>query len=114
MLAQCCFILGILLTILTFVIILFFSAWVDDSMCFPPNKSQGRNVMTSDFIEPISGVVRYSDEVWAEIKEREDIKEEIKLLGEERARRAGSILDTSKDGYYTGEKARPDFLKVKL
>ena len=70
--------------------------------------------MTCDFIEPISGVVRYNNEVWAEMKEREDIKEEIKLLGEERARRAGSILDTSKDGYYTGEKARPDFVKVKL
>ena len=78
----------------------------------PPNKSQGRGVMTSDFIEVLSGVVRYNDEVWEKIKDQESIKEEVKKVGEERARRAGVILDTSKDGYYTTEKAIPDFLKV--
>jgi hypothetical protein len=80
----------------------------------PPNKSQGRSVMTSDFVEPLGGVVRYNDEVWDEIKEREDIKEEIAKHGEERARRAGAILDTSRDGYYTTEKVIPDFLKVNI
>ena len=80
----------------------------------PPNKSQGRSVMTSDFVESLGGVVRYHDEVWDEIKEDEDIKKEIFKHGEERARRAGAILDTSRDGYYTTEKAIPDFVKVRI
>ena len=79
----------------------------------PPNKSQGRTVMTSDFIDVLDGVLRYNDEVWEELKETEEVKAEIACRGEERARRAGVILDITTDGYYTSEKCVPDFLKVK-
>ena len=79
----------------------------------PPNKSQGLSVMTSDFVEPLGGVVRYNDEAWEEVKKTDEVKRDIEKLGEERARRAGVILDASKDGYYTKEKAIPDFIKVR-
>ena len=78
----------------------------------PPHKSQGRGGMTSDFIEVLGGVVRYNDEAWEKIKDQPEIKIEVAKVGEERVRRAGVILDTSKDGYYTADKAIPDFLKV--
>ena len=42
-----------------------------------------------------------------------DVVTEIDKIGEERARRAGLILDVSKDGYYTAEKCVPDFIKVR-
>ena len=51
------------------------------------------------------------------LQNREDIKQEIDTLGkgvkgECRARRAGSILDISSDGYYNIGSCLPDFEKV--
>ena len=70
--------------------------------------------MISDFIDVIDGVVKYNDEAWEEVKQDEEVKEEIARMGEERARRAGVILDASKDGYYTADKCVPDFIKVRI
>ena len=81
-------------------------------MNFLPVKGEGRTVMTSDFVNVLDGIVRYSDKAWEAIKNDPIVAEEIKLVGEERARRAGVILDVSKDGYYTTEKCIPDFVKV--
>ena len=44
--------------------------------------------MTSDFVTILDGPLRYSDAVWEDRKESEDVKEEIKKYGEERVRRA--------------------------
>ena len=90
-----------------------FRAWADDSMNFPPNKSQGRTVMTSDYIDPVNGVLCYSDEAWEIVKEEEDVKTEIANVGEERARKAGVLLDISKDGDFTQQLCVPDFKKVR-
>ena len=95
------------------IIKLIFSAWADDNMNTPPTKSQGRSVMTCDFVEPLGGVVKYNNKAWEVLKESDEVKRDIEKLGEERARRAGVILDASKEGYYTKEKAIPDFLKVR-
>ena len=81
-------------------------------MNFPPHKSQGRTVMTSDFIDVVDGFLEYDDEAWSEVKNLEEMKEEIASVGEARARRAGSILDVSKDGYYNTEICVTDFRKV--
>ena len=83
-------------------------------MNYPPHKSQGRTIMTSDYVDVVHGVLRYTDEAWEEVKEEEDVRAEIARIGEERARRAGIILDASKDGYFTAEKCVPDFKKVRL
>ena len=69
--------------------------------------------MTSDFVTVLDGFVQYHDGPWEELKKNEDIKAEIKKLGEDRARRAGSILDVSKDGYYNADKCTADFVKVR-
>ena len=82
-------------------------------MNFPPHKSQGMAVMTSDYVDIVHGVLRYSDEAWVEAKEEEEVKAEIAKYGEDRARKAGTVLDTSKDGYFNVEKCIPDFKKVK-
>ena len=42
--------------------------WDNGELNFPPSKSQGRTVMTSDFVEPIGGVLEYNDAIWAEMK----------------------------------------------
>ena len=55
---------------------------------------------------------RYSDEVWEIKKEEEDVKLEIQQVGEECARRAGSIINTQRDGYYNSQKCVADFEKV--
>ena len=83
-------------------------------MNYLPVKSAGRTVMTSDFVTVFDGFVRYSDEVWEKIKNREDVQLEIKKKGDERSRRAGCILDVSADGYYNGPKCVADFEKVSL
>ena len=90
-----------------------FSYWGDESMNFPPNKSQGRTFMTSDYVDVLHGVLRYTDEAWEIAKEEDEVKEEIAKFGEERARKAGVVLEPSKDGYFTMEKCIPDFKKVK-
>ena len=68
--------------------------------------------MTSDFVEVKNGFVRYDDEAWATKKEEPAVQDLIEKIGEERTRRAGSILDTGTDGYYTTAACIPDFLKV--
>ena len=78
-----------------------------------PVKSQGRTVMTSDFVTILDGILIYSDKVWEKVKEREEVKEEIKKHGEERARKAGVIPDVATDGYYNSELCLKDFLKVR-
>ena len=83
-------------------------------MAFLPVKGDRRTVMTCDFVTIIDGMVLYSDVVWASIKNNAEVEEEIKQLGEDRARRAGVILDTAKDGYYTADLCIPDFEKVTL
>ena len=108
--------------------------WDNGDLNFPPSKSQRRTVMTSDFVDSVSGFLEYKDSVWNELKvliichfghfflpnlyqETEEIKQEIQTLGkgikgESRARRAGSILDITTDGYYTVNSCLPDFEKV--
>ena len=86
--------------------------WGDETMNFPPHKSQGRTVMTSDYVDVVHGVLRYTDEAWEMVKQEEEVKEEIAKYGEERARKAGVVLEPSKDGYFTADKCIPDFKKV--
>ena len=88
--------------------------WADGSMNFPPPKSQGRTVMTSDFVTILDGFLRYNDEEWDRIKDDPEIQEEIEAFGEMRARRAGSVLDVSSQGYYNVNLCVPDFMKVVL
>ena len=79
-------------------------------MSFLPVKSMGRVVMTSDFVTVLGAMLQYEDGPWEAVKER--YQELIKSKGEEAARRAGSILDVSKDGYYNTKMCVEDFMKV--
>ena len=81
-------------------------------MNFLPAKSEGRTVMTSDFVTVLDGILRFDDRSWEDEKYKDDMIGQIEMLGEERCRRAGSVLDVSRDGYYTSEKCIPDFLKA--
>ena len=90
----------------------FVRRWADPTMNCLPVKSQGRTAMTSDFVTILDGPLRYTDEVWEEIKEKEEVQEEIRRYGEDRARKAGVILDVATDGYYNAELCLKDFLKV--
>ena len=54
----------------------------------------------------------YSGILMKQVKQEEEVKAEIAQYGEERARKAGAVLDVSKDGYFNVEKCIPDFLKV--
>ena len=81
-------------------------------MNYLPVKSDGRSAMTSDFVTVLDGILRYDDDSWEMLKNQEYPKKLIKQLGEERARRAGVILDVASDGYYTAVKCVPDFEKV--
>ena len=69
----------------------------------------GAMVMSCDVITEMYGPLRYTDEVWTDVKKDPEVQEEIKSTSEEQARRGGSILNPSRDGYY--EHTR--FLKVK-
>ena len=73
----------------------FVRRWADPTMNCLPVKSQGRTAMTSDFVTILDGPLRYTDEVWEEIKEKEEVQEEIRRYGEDRARKAGVILDVA-------------------
>ena len=55
-------------------------------MNFLPAKSEGRTVMTSDFVNVLDGILRFNDDTWKDEKLRDNM---IDQLGEERARRAG-------------------------
>ena len=81
-------------------------------MNFLPVKSDGRTAMTSDFVSVLDGILRYNDESWDKLKTSAAVQADIERLGEERARRAGVILDVSQDGYYCSEKCIEDFVKV--
>ena len=83
-------------------------------MNFPPPKSQGRTVMTSDFATILDGFLQYNNKAWEKIKDTPEVKAEIAAVGERRARRAGSVLDVSSQGYYNVSLCVPDFLKVIL
>ena len=86
--------------------------WGDETLNFLPAKSLGRTVMTSDFVTVLEGVVRYNDEAWESVRKDEISQTEISRRGEETARRAGSILDVSTDGYYNTKKCIADFEKA--
>ena len=58
-------------------------------------KSDGRTAMTSDFVTILDGILTYNDEAWDALKDSEIVKNDIEVLGEDRARRAGVILDVS-------------------
>ena len=77
-------------------------------MNFLPVKGDGRTVMTSDFVTVVDG----NDRAWENIRNDPDTAALVKELGEERVHRAGVILDTASDGYYTAEKCIPDFVMV--
>ena len=83
-------------------------------MNFLPVKSDGRTAMTSDFVTILDGILTYNDEAWDALKDSEIVKNDIEMLGEDRARRAGVILDVSSDGYYNSEKCIQDFVKVRV
>ena len=68
--------------------------------------------MSSDFITVLDGLLAYNDEAWAVKKEDPAVKLEIERLGEYRARKAGSIMLTSVDGYYNHDKCVADFEKA--
>ena len=68
--------------------------------------------MTSDFIDVLGGFLEYDDESWIEVKNSDEMKAEISSLGEDRAKRAGAILEVSKDGYYKTEACIKDSKKV--
>jgi hypothetical protein len=80
-------------------------------MSVPLPKNPGRTVMSSDFLGK-DGVLTYSDEVWAQIKDEPEIQAEIASRGEFQAKRAGAILDITTDRWYTTERCRADFKKA--
>ena len=69
----------------------------------------GAMTMTCDVITEIWGPLRYTDEVWAELQNDASIQAEIRRTSEEQTRRAGSVLNPSKDGYYESKR----FIEVK-
>ena len=42
-------------------------------MNYLPVKSPGRTCMTSDFVTILDGVLRYDDETWDALKEKEEV-----------------------------------------
>ena len=62
-------------------------------MNYPPHKSQGMTVMTSDYVDVLHGVLRYTDEAWEEVRNEEEVIAEIAKYEEERARKAGCVLE---------------------
>ena len=77
-----------------------------------PQKSQGRTVMSADIFNILDGELKYSDEVWELLKNTDDVKLDIAQNGEFQARRAGVVLDITKDGYYNSTLCLKDFEKV--
>ena len=83
--------------------------------------------MTSDFVTPLDGILAYNDAAW-EIKKHEPefqrlLADPPKQQGstkriesretrEYKARKAGSILMTSTDGYYEHNRCIEDFKKA--
>ena len=77
-----------------------FSSWGDETMALLPIKSDGRTVMTADFVIIVDGIARNNEEVWETLKDDPDIQDEIKDVWDEMTRRAGVILETANDGNY--------------
>ena len=86
--------------------------WTDGTDNRPPPKSGGVNIMSSDFVTITDGILAYNDEAWALKKEDPIVKAEIAQIGEYRARKAGEIMNTSRDGYYDHDKCIKDFRKA--
>ena len=86
--------------------------WTDGTDNKPPPKGGGVNIMSSDFVTVLDGILAYNDEAWALKKEDPIVKAEIAQIGEYRARKAGEIMNTSRDGYYQHEKCVKDFRKA--
>ena len=85
--------------------------WGNDDMNFPPPKSRGIKVMSSDFVDELHGYLQYSDEVWPEVKTRPDIEKQIKDKGGFQARIAGRIVTTGEE-YYNAKQCEEDFKKA--
>ena len=60
----------------------------------------GALVSTCDFVTEAWGPLRLSDPAWKVEMEKDKIKVEVANSSEERLRRAGSVINPSKDGYY--------------
>ena len=77
--------------------------WSDGSGNFPPPKSLGATVSSSDFVSEETGVLRYDDATWETVKHLPDVQAKIAATSEERARRAGRVFAVSQEGYYTND-----------
>ena len=55
-------------------------------MNFPPPKSQGHRVMTSDFVTILDGFLPFKDDVWSSLKKMPEFKEQISKIGERRGK----------------------------
>ena len=58
----------------------------------------------------LGGILKYDNASWE--VQKENYQDEIKRRGEEVAKKAGSTLDVSTDGYYNTQKCIADFEKV--
>jgi hypothetical protein len=72
----------------------------------------GALAMTCDFVTETWGPLRYSDSVWEEELKKDEIKVEIAKTSEERVRRAGSVINPSKEGYYEHQRFLKDIAKA--
>ncbi|KAF4648088.1 hypothetical protein FOL46_003355, partial [Perkinsus olseni] len=66
--------------------------WSDGTNTVLPKKSQGRTIMTSDFLSEVFGFVKFSDQD-----------------SHSPGKRVGSLLDVSRDGYYNSDRCLEDF-----
>ena len=76
--------------------------WDNGTGNFPPPKSNGSTVMTSDFFTEEGGNLAYDDATWEIEKRKPEIAEALAKdpTKEWVLRRAGSVLNVSVDGYY--------------
>ena len=84
--------------------------WSDGKGEAPPPKSLGQTIMTSDFLTESFGFVNLSKEELTEAK-KGPYKHLFEEKTEMRSRKAGSILNVSKDGYYDHKQMIKDFEK---
>ncbi|KAF4680911.1 hypothetical protein FOZ60_012833 [Perkinsus olseni] len=66
--------------------------WSDGTNTVLPKKSQGRTIMTSDFLSEVFGFIKFSDHD-----------------SHSPGKRVGSLLDVSRDGYYNSDRCLEDF-----
>ena len=72
----------------------------------------GALAMTCNFVTELWGPLRYSVSVWKEELQKDEIKVEIAKTSEERVRRAGSVINPSKEGYYEHQRFLKDVAKA--